>query len=150
MLKSPLKQISPILKKYSQYNRKILLKPSVKKNLVYDSEAALTATPMASPARAEASSQEMALSDKEFQETSKMSDAPDVTDDPGRGASEEAEDDEGDLAALMAASSTILRRKQALNRKRTRQQRDAEATLPLLVPGLVDADPLVGKTRATR
>ncbi|KAL3231949.1 hypothetical protein MRX96_023210 [Rhipicephalus microplus] len=57
-------------------------------------------------------------------------------------ASEEAEDNEGDLAALMAASSTILRRKQALSRKRSRQQKDAEATLPLLVPGLVDSDPL--------
>lgn len=69
-------------------------------------------------------------------------------DEPLPGAPEEAEDDEGDLAALMAASSTILRRKQALSRKRTRQQRDAQATLPLLEPDLVDADPLVGGTQS--
>ncbi|XP_049269496.1 GON-4-like protein isoform X2 [Rhipicephalus sanguineus] len=41
---SPLKQISPILKKYSQYGRKILLKTPVKKRLSYDKEPASSAS----------------------------------------------------------------------------------------------------------
>ncbi|XP_075746447.1 gon-4 like protein muscle wasted isoform X2 [Rhipicephalus microplus] len=41
---SPLKQISPILKKYSQYGRKILLKTPVKKRLSYEKEPAPSAS----------------------------------------------------------------------------------------------------------
>ncbi|XP_065311734.1 uncharacterized protein mute isoform X2 [Dermacentor albipictus] len=41
---SPLKQISPILKKYSQYGRKILLKTPVKKRLSYDKEPSTSAS----------------------------------------------------------------------------------------------------------
>ncbi|XP_077514637.1 gon-4 like protein muscle wasted isoform X4 [Amblyomma americanum] len=42
-LVSPLKHISPILKKYSQYGRKILLKMPVKKRLSYDKEPSTSA-----------------------------------------------------------------------------------------------------------
>ncbi|XP_037511393.1 GON-4-like protein isoform X1 [Rhipicephalus sanguineus] len=137
---SPLKQISPILKKYSQYGRKILLKTPVKKRLSYDKEPASSAstTPVQnSSALPERTSSADAVS----QPTDTSGRVPRKETLPAA-TSEEAEDNEGDLAALMAASSTILRRKQALSRKRSRQQKDAEATLPLLVPGLVDSDPL--------
>nr|XP_037274587.1 GON-4-like protein [Rhipicephalus microplus] len=137
---SPLKQISPILKKYSQYGRKILLKTPVKKRLSYEKEPA----PSASTAPVQNSSalpERTSSADAVSQPADTSARAPRKETLPAA-ASEEAEDNEGDLAALMAASSTILRRKQALSRKRSRQQKDAEATLPLLVPGLVDSDPL--------
>ncbi|XP_077514635.1 gon-4 like protein muscle wasted isoform X2 [Amblyomma americanum] len=141
-LVSPLKHISPILKKYSQYGRKILLKMPVKKRLSYDKEPSTSAA--AAPVQSNGSNNvpDAASSDEA---ASEAVDAPEPAPSGATlpaGTSEEAEDNEGDLAALMAASSTILRRKQALNRKRSRQQKDAEATLPLLVPGLVDSDPL--------
>ncbi|KAM7285849.1 GON-4-like protein [Ixodes scapularis] len=136
---SPLKQISPILKKYSQYGRKILKAPA-KKRLIYDLSG-----PSAASAAPGSSSAPRVRCEKATAEEEKAPEQPAderPPDEPLPGAPEEAEDDEGDLAALMAASSTILRRKQALSRKRTRQQRDAQATLPLLEPDLVDADPL--------
>ncbi|CAN8005299.1 unnamed protein product [Ixodes hexagonus] len=131
---SPLKHISPILKKYSQYGRKILKAPA-KKRLVYDlpAQSSGAATPASSPQAPRARCEETSPAE-EGKAPERPSEAPLPP--------EEAEDDEGDLAALMAASSTILRRKQALSRKRTRQQRDAQATLPLLAPDLLDTDPL--------
>lgn len=46
ILPSPLKQISPILKKYSHYTRKILQKSPVKKRLTFDKEPS---APIAKP-----------------------------------------------------------------------------------------------------
>lgn len=137
---SPLKQISPILKKYSQYGRKILLKTPVKKRLSYDKEPAMSAF-VAPVQNSNTLPERTSSSDTASKPSDTSGQAPCKETSPAP-ASEEAEDNEGDLAALMVASSTILRRKQALSRKRSRQQRDAEATLPLLVPGLVDSDPM--------
>ncbi|XP_075537800.1 gon-4 like protein muscle wasted isoform X2 [Dermacentor variabilis] len=137
---SPLKQISPILKKYSQYGRKILLKTPVKKRLSYDKEPSTSAS--APPVQTTSTLPERTSSAEAVSQPVDTSGRVPREEALPAAASEEAEDNEGDLAALMAASSTILRRKQALSRKRSRQQKDAEATLPLLVPGLVDSDPL--------
>lgn len=137
---SPLKQISPILKKYSQYGRKILLKTPVKKRLSYDKEPS-TSTSTAPVQTSSTLPERTSSAEVVCQPVDASGRVPHEEALPAA-ASEEAEDNEGDLAALMAASSTILRRKQALSRKRSRQQKDAEATLPLLVPGLVDSDPL--------
>lgn len=131
---SPRKPISPFLKKYSQYGRKILKAPA-KKRLVYDLLGPTDAGSTSESLPAQRERREEASVDG----TRTLEQPLDV---PLPEAPEEVEDDEEDLAALMAASSTILRRKQALSRKRTRQQRDAEATLPLLEPDLVDGDPL--------
>lgn len=138
ILPSPLKQISPILKKYSQYTRKILLKSPVKKRLTYDKEPS---APISTPT-GRRSAPEPTSSDKATSESADVSEQASCDDGVPTSGPEEAEDNEGDLAALMAASSTILRRKQALSRKRSRQQKDAEAALPLLVPGLLESDPL--------
>ncbi|XP_037510897.1 GON-4-like protein isoform X1 [Rhipicephalus sanguineus] len=137
---SPLKQISPILKKYSQYGRKILLKTPVKKRLSYDKEPASSAS--TTPVQNSSALPERTSSADTVSQPTDISGRVPRKETLPAATSEEAEDNEGDLAALMAASSTILRRKQALSRKRSRQQKDAEATLPLLVPGLVDSDPL--------
>ncbi|XP_077556068.1 gon-4 like protein muscle wasted isoform X4 [Haemaphysalis longicornis] len=138
ILPSPLKQISPILKKYSHYTRKILQKSPVKKRLTFDKEPS---APIAKP-RGRRSAPEPTSSDEATSESVDVSEQASCDDGVPASGPEEAEDNEGDLAALMAASSTILRRKQALSRKRSRQQKDAEASLPLLAPGLLDSDPL--------
>lgn len=138
ILPSPLKQISPILKKYSNYTRKIHLKTPVKKRLTYDKEPS---APIVTPT-GRRSAPEPTSSDEATSESVDVSEQASCDDGVPTSGPEEVEDNEGDLAALMAASSTILRRKQALSRKRSRQQKDAEAALPLLVAGLLDSDPL--------
>ncbi|XP_054714849.1 GON-4-like protein [Uloborus diversus] len=54
---------------------------------------------------------------------------------------EEAIDDEQDLVALMAASTTICKKQQSTSKKRNRLQRDLESSLALLQPNLIENDP---------
>ncbi|XP_067144563.1 uncharacterized protein mute isoform X2 [Centruroides vittatus] len=66
----------------------------------------------------------------------------DITEENGEGEVEdEVIDDESDLAALMAASTTICKKQHPLIKKKNKQQKELESTLALLAPDLLELDP---------
>lgn len=66
----------------------------------------------------------------------------DITEENGEGEVEdEVIDDESDLAALMAASTTICKKQHPLIKKKNKQQKELESTLALLAPELLESDP---------